>query len=53
MPAEPMASSGLRPIRSTSAMAMSVTNTLVIDVTTVILNESASLNPTEWQSVEE
>ena len=35
MPEEPMSSSGLRPILSISAMAISVVNTLITDVITV------------------
>src|SRR5690348_3043717 len=53
MPAEPTSSSGLRPIRSTSAIATSVTSTFTMDVATVILKESASLKPTECHSVAE
>ena len=53
MPAEPTSSSGLRPTLSTSAIATSVTSTLTIEVTTVIVNASASLKPTDCHSVDE
>lgn len=53
MPAEPTASSGSRPILSTGASATGGTGTLTVEMTTVTVNESASLKPTECHGVAE
>src|SRR5690242_7977315 len=50
MPVEPINSSGLRPILSTSAIAMRVVTMLTTEVITVMTNESPSENPTASQS---
>ena len=42
MPAEPIASNGLRPTLSTSAIATSVTSTFTTEVTTVMVKASRS-----------
>ena len=44
---EPVSRMGFRPTRSTRKIAMSVTSTFVIEVTTLIVNESLSSNPTD------
>ena len=46
MPLDPINSSGLRPILSISAMAISVVRMLVTDVITVIVKDEFSPNPT-------
>lgn len=48
-----MSSSGLRPIRSTSAMASSVETTLTTELITEVSIASFSLNPTACHSEEE
>ena len=53
MPVEPTSRMGRRPIRSTSAMAMSVTRMFVTEVITEMVKESLSSKPTERQSVVE
>src|SRR5580698_495194 len=53
MPSEPVISSGLRPTRSTSAIATKVTRMLVTDVTTVIASALSCVKPTACQSVAE
>lgn len=50
MPADPISSSGFRPILSISAMAISVVNTLITDVITVYTADSSALNPTACHS---
>src|SRR5882757_790119 len=52
-PAAPTSSSGLRPIRSTSAMAMIVVRMLVTEVITPVSSASCSVNPTDCQSTVE
>lgn len=46
MPVEPMISNGLRPKRSTVAIAMRVVAMLTTEVMTVMTNESLSEKPT-------
>src|SRR6185437_4340340 len=53
IPDEPITSSALRPIRSISPIATSVTSTFTIEVMTVSMNELDSLNPTEFHKVVE
>ncbi len=53
MPMEPARRMGRRPIRSTRAMATSVTRMLVMDVATEMVSESFSWNPTAFHSVVE
>ena len=50
IPAEPMSSSGLRPILSTRAMAMNVPMMLMIELEKLISSESAWLMPTDCHS---
>src|SRR6476469_7102938 len=50
MPDDPMSSSGLRPILSISAMAISVVATLMTDVITVYTADWSALKPTACQS---
>ncbi len=53
MPMEPASRMGRRPIRSTRAMATSVTRMLVMDVATEMVSESFSWKPTAFHSVVE
>src|SRR6476661_5716365 len=53
MPTEPASRMGLRPTRSTSAMATRVTRMLVMDVATEMARESFSWNPTAFHRVVE
>jgi hypothetical protein len=53
MPADPISSSGRRPIRSMREMATRVTTTLVTLVITVMVSARDSVNPTERHSVVE
>src|SRR5258706_2777737 len=51
MPSEPMIRSGLRPSRSTSAIATRVAIMLVTEVMTVMAKASSCVKPTACQSV--
>lgn len=50
MPADPISSSGLRPILSISAIAMSVVTMFTIEVMTVMVNDELSSKPTACHS---
>ena len=53
MPTEPASRIGRRPTRSTRAIATRVTRMLVMEVTTEMVSESFSWNPTAFHSVVE
>ncbi len=53
MPAEPTSASGLRPIRSTSRIAITVPTMLMIELEKLISSELLWSTPTDCQRIDE